>query len=693
MRVARIESDQAPTIDGSLDESVWQRPEWVGGFRQSVPDFGEPAREPTEVALLLDGHSLYVGVRCFDSAPELIRANKLRHRDEPDTDDHIELIFDTYRDEIRGTIFVVNPLGAKEEGLVNGYQRYNWDWDEVWHVRARITPDGWQAEMEIPLRVLRYPSGGDRVWGVNVVRVVRRLQEESYLSPPPPPYDISSLNFAAGLGGIRLEARQRNLQLIPYGLVGLTRSERGDDEDSDSFDEIGLDAKYAVTSDLMLNATFNTDFSQVEADDVQVNLTRFSLFYPEKREFFLENADLFSFGHGGGFGGGHAPEVTPFFSRRIGLFQGETVPIDGGLRLTGKVGREDLGVLSVRTGGVAELGLDPAWYNVARLRHDLGGRSYVGGIITDARIDGRSSTTFGVDSTWYITQDLSLLTDVMRVDDDESEATSAYYAGLDLTTDPWGFLFSFRQIDDGFDPEVGFVRRDGFRSGSGSLRRSIRPGAWGVRRVSFRLFGSVYDSLVKRATESSDVSLNTEFELETGDQIEVRFGRSFERLFEPFELDEELIFPAGDYDFAEWSVSYEADESRRWGVEADLSGGGFYDGDRLQAEGELWYVFNRHLRTGGSVARYEIDSPHGQVDWTLGGLRVDYTFSSFVSASAFVQYDSSSSLTILNLRLRWILPNDSDLFLVYDETELDPGGRPMQRDRQLALKVNYRFFL
>lgn len=695
VQASRVAAHEAPRIDGELDDAAWQTATWFGEFRQSVPDFGAPPREPTRVAFLFDEHNIYVGVRSDDSAPELIRAHKLRHRDEPQTDDHIEIVFDTYRDQIRGTVFVVNPLGAKEEGLVNGYQRYTWNWNEVWEVGTRITDSGWQAEFRIPLRVLHYDSDHDQTWGVNVKRVVRRLQEESYLAPPPPPYDISSLNFAAELAGLELGGRQRNLQLIPYGLAGATREEPrdGGEELDDSITEVGLDLKYSITTDLTMNATFNTDFSQVEADDVQVNLTRFSLFYPEKREFFLENADLFNFGHGGGFGD-HPPDVTPFFSRRIGLSQGETVPIDGGLRLTGKMGRQDVGLLSVRTGGVDELGLDAAWYNIARVRRDLGGRSYVGGIITDARIDGRGSTTIGVDGTWYLTQDLSFLADYMRVEDsDEGAAKAATYVGLDLTTDPWGFLFSFRQIDAGFDPAVGFVRREGYRSGTGSLRRSIRPEWSGIRRVSLRVFGGAYESLVYELTESSDISLNLEVELETGDELVLRTGRSFERLFEPFELDDGLVFAPGDYDFFDTSITYRSDESRRWGVDAEARAGGFYDGDRTQLEGELWWVFSRHLRSSGSYAVYDITSDHGSLDWQLWALRLDAIFSSTLSASAFVQHNSSIDTTTLNLRLRWILHNDSDLYLVYNESELGELEQPIRRGRELALKVSYRFFL
>ncbi len=690
----RIESSKAPEIDGDLSDPIWSEASWFDDFRQTEPHFGEAATQPTRIAFLLGERAIYVAVICDDDHPDQIRAQKLRHRDRPETDDNIQLIFDTYRDEIRGTIFVVNPLGAKDEGLVNGAWRYTWNWNEVWNVKAKITETGWQAEFRIPLRMLRYRAHGEQTWGVNVKRVVKRLQEESYLSAPPPPFEISSLNFAGELSGLSFDKRQRNLQLIPYGLAGLVRETdpEGGDDLEDSYLEAGLDVKFSVTSNLVLNATYNTDFSQVESDDVQVNLTRFSLFYPEKREFFLENADLFSFGHGQGFPG-RPPEITPFFSRRIGIYDGETVPIDGGLRLTGKVGKSDIGVLSMRTGGVEEFGLESAWYNVARLRQDLGGRSYVGGIITDKSESGHRSTTIGIDGAWYITQALSFLADYLRVDDDEEGSTSAGYLALDLTTDPWGFRFAYRQIDDGMNPAVGFVRRTGYRNGHGSLRRTIRPGKLGIRRLSFRGSASGHQSLVYDTTESSSFNFNIESEMSSGDKFDFRIGRNFERLFEDFELDEDLIFGPGDYTFVNGSIDYHSDRSRRWGGDASISGGGFYDGDRKQFSGELWFVFSKHLRTGGSYSIYDITSDHGAVDWQLWSLRLDYTFSPVLSTSAYLQHNSSTETTLLNLRLRWILHNDSDLFVVYNESEIDEIGLPVERHRELAVKVSYRFFL
>ena len=338
-------------IDGQFTDETWSNAAWQSDFRQSEPNFGESSTEMTSVAFAFDDKNIYIAVRCNDARPDLIRATKLRHRDSPASDDYVQIIFDTYLDQNRGVVFLVNPLGAKEEAQVNGFRHYNWNWNEVWEAAATLTSGGWQAEFRIPLRVLRFSGSECQEWGVNVRRVIMRKHEHAYLVPPPPPFDISSLNYAAKLTGLKLSRQDRNFQILPYLLAGSVFEYDEDTgvSETSSINDIGFDMKYSLTSDLTLDATYNTDFAQVESDEEQVNLTRFSLFFPEKREFFPENAQLFSFGALGGrgmYGGG----LSPFFSRRIGLDDdGEVVPIDFGLRMTGKVGRQDVGVLSVRT--------------------------------------------------------------------------------------------------------------------------------------------------------------------------------------------------------------------------------------------------------------------------------------------------------------------------------------------------------
>jgi hypothetical protein len=682
-------------IDGRFTDQTWLDATWYDGFRQSEPSFGAPATEKTSVAFALDGSTIYVAVRCEDERPDLIRATKLRHRDEPSDDDHVKIVFDTYLDQNRGVIFISNPLGAKEEGQVNGYRHYNWDWNEVWEVATAVTDDGWQAEFRIPLRMLRFGGSTCQEWGVNVQRVIMRKHEQDYLVPPEPPYDISSLNYAAKLRGLRLSKQERNLQIVPYAIAGTVFAVDEDTGESGttSLNNLGFDMKYSLSSDLTLDATYNTDFSQVESDEEQVNLTRFSLFYPEKREFFLENAQLFSFGAMSGVGGGNV--IEPFFSRRIGLTDdGDTIPIDFGLRLTGKVGRQDIGVLSLRTEAVGDLGLASGFYHVARVRRDLRGRSYVGGIATDSRRGGFHSSTFGVDGRWYLTPEMSINGYYLTVVGDGSEGDSdAIQARIDYTSDPFGFRFQWDDVGANFLPDLGYVLRSGFRKGGLALRRSIRPNCWGVRRVSGRFFYDWYTSTVEDVLESRSINVQSEINFENGDELNIGVTSSFERLFELFELSDEMIFNVGDYDFLAGEVTYHSDPSRRWGFNTELSFGTFYDGDLRQAGGGLFYNISRHFRCAATLSNYKIDTEHGDIDWKLWSLRLVYTFNSHLSASSYIQYNSSEGTLLLNFRLRLIHRNDSDLFIVYNELRAKDVGGWELHGRDSAVKANYRIFL
>jgi hypothetical protein len=676
-------------IDGSLDDPTWLKAVWFGDFLQSVPYLGEKATERTEVAFAYDTHNIYVALRCFDSQPGKIVATKLRHRDGPDEDDHIQVVFDTYRDQMRGYTFIVNSFGCKEEGQIGGRYNFNWDWNEVWFAKAVITTEGWQVEIRIPLRVLRFSSDPEQKWGVNILREIKRKQEKDYIVPPMQMYDLSSLNYAALLTGMRDLKPERNLQFKPYVLAGAIHDAK--EGGTEARKDIGFDMKYSLTPGLTLDVTVNTDFAQVESDDEQVNLTRFSLFYPEKRDFFLENSYLFSLGAGGWF---HGPDLEPFFSRRIGLYEGKTVPIQAGMRLSGKIGGQDIGILSVRTGADDDLGLDAGFYNVGRIKRNLGDRSYIGGIVTDSRRGDFNSSTFGLDGQWWFTDDLYLMGSYIHVRDPRyDDGTDAYHLNLDLTTDPFGFTFNLREIGEHLFPDLGFVQRMGYRKQDGSIRRSFRTNSHGIRRHSFRLEGEVFTSLSEEMIESSSIGLEYEMELESGDKVEARVTRDFERLFEPFDLDDEVVFAPGDYTFHAAEVSYESASSRRLSIEAGCTLGQFYDGDRIELDTGIRYIFNPHFRAQISFSNYKIDTDHGNLDWRLYGLRLEYTFNSYLSTSAFLQYNSSTGDATLNLRLRWIHTNDSDLFIVFNERRNNSLDRWYLQGREALVKVNYRFFL
>ncbi len=320
---------EAPiVIDGNLDEPQWNLAVAGGDFIQNEPRTGEPATEPTEVRLLYDHENLYIGVYCFDSAgKEGVIVTEVKRDYRPFDNDHFSLVLDTFDDNRNGFMFGTNPGGAQREGQVEGDgDSRNFDWDAIWYVKAKITERGWQAEFAIPFKTLRFKNLESQRWGINFARVIRRKNEQTYWSPIPRPYRLPRVSLAGGLEGLSGVQQGRNLYVKPYLSAPIVRRR---EDDVDFIPDAGFDIKYGVTPGLTLDLSVNTDFSQVEADTQQINLTRFSLFFPEKRDFFLENADLFLFGKSGG-GFGAQRDLIPFFSRRIGLSQGQIVPILGG---------------------------------------------------------------------------------------------------------------------------------------------------------------------------------------------------------------------------------------------------------------------------------------------------------------------------------------------------------------------------
>lgn len=336
-RYAPIRVETGPTIDGDLAESVWQNAPVIDQFTQQEPATGSPATERTTIRVVYDSEALYIGAYCYDSDPDGVVRNILRYRDDEiwSKDDVIRIVFDTFHDHRRGYVFSINPLGTKQDSQIDN-NVWNPSWDEVSEVRTRLQDDGWSVEARIPFRILRFPQDGGDIWGFNVQRQIKRKNEIATWAPMPASFSLTRAEYYGHLEGLSGIEPGRNVQVIPYGLTGAARSTGV--SGTDATFEAGGDLKMSVASSMSLDLTYNTNFAQVEADDEQVNLTRFSLFFPEKREFFLENASLFDFGI--------VEDTQLFFSRRIGLASGQPVPILGGARLTGKAGPLRCGALN-----------------------------------------------------------------------------------------------------------------------------------------------------------------------------------------------------------------------------------------------------------------------------------------------------------------------------------------------------------
>jgi hypothetical protein len=475
-RVTAHRIENGIVVDGELDEVEWQLVEPATGFLQQDPQTGEPSTEHTEVRILYDEENLYVGAYLFDAAGgEAIIVNDMRRDFVPFSNDTFIVVLDTFNDNRNAFFFSVNASGAKfdMQASDDGRKR-NRDWDGIWYSKAKITERGWQAEVAIPFKTLRFNNLENQVWGINFQRRIRHKNELAFWSLVPRPYLVSRVSYAGTLEGLNGIRPGRNLYVKPYVSAPVVRRQ-GDDVDF--LPDAGIDLKYGVQSQLTLDVTVNTDFSQVEADQQQINLTRFSLFFPEKRDFFLENATIFQLGPGSG-GGLFAGfrDLVPFFSRRIGLFRGEVVPILGGARLTGRTGKYTLGVLSLQDD---ETTAKPSTnYSVVRVSRDILRSSNVGGIfINKQEIDGDFNRTYGADANFTFYNFLNIRSFLLQTaTPNVSDQDGAGVVLVDWTHPKVTLEGSYLSIQDNFNAEVGFVPRTGIRKSTGTFAYRLRPG-------------------------------------------------------------------------------------------------------------------------------------------------------------------------------------------------------------------------
>jgi hypothetical protein len=692
----RAERAQGPVeIDGRLDEPTWQAADTLTRLLQREPIEGAPATERTVFRILYDDDNLYIGVAALDTDPDAVVA-RLLERDAlarfglfgnllESPDDMIAIVLDTFHDRRNAFLFATNALGNQSDALIeNEGQDVNDDWDGIWEVAGRRDAGGWTAELAIPFRTLRFPAHSPQTWGFNAARVIKRKNEEvlwsSWGRDNGGLFKIARAGDLTGLAGLRQGA---NLQIEPYVLGRVRGAANVDPEEFDDDEEIsaGGDAKWGITPNQTLDLTVHTDFAQVEADVAQINLTRFSLFFPEKREFFLENAGIFEFGIEG-FG---PPPLLLFFSRRIGIAGGREVPLLGGARLTGRAGPWSIGALDVVT---ADEGDEPRTnWSVARVRRNLLARGQVGGIVTHVEpADSEGSTAFGADFSFQPTNEI-LLTGMAAANlapDDPSEPYAGSFV-FDHTGDFWGSRASWDVIGEGMRPAAGFVQRSGIHRGFGTLRQRPRPGGI-VRLVTIRQTVEIILD-TDGTVEDRSFGLSFEPQLETGDELRLEFQRRSERLEEPFELRPDLVIPADEYWNTSWIVGFETARRRPLWVEATYSEPGFFDGDRRVTSGEVGWTPSPHVGLSLAWERNEIETPHGDLETDLGILRLGLAASTRLRWDALVQYNSESDELSGNLRLHWIWAPGSDLYLVADLRRDELREEEGASTRAVVLKV------
>ncbi|MDP6580762.1 MAG: DUF5916 domain-containing protein [Vicinamibacterales bacterium] len=708
-------------LDGNLDEQVYRTVPAITDYIQNVPDVGQPATERTESWVMFDGSNIYVAARCYDSAPpsEWV-ANEMRRDGQVlRQNDTFGIMLDTFYDRRNGLMFYTTPLGALADFEISNEGSPNADWNPVWDVRTGRFDGGWTVEMEIPFKSLKYPAGVSQVWGVQLRRVVRRKNEWSYLTPVPlsaaggqGSTGIFRVSVAGTLAGLEMPGGSNNLEIKPYAIGGVTTDRTAAPSlENDPTSEFGVDVKYGVTQNLNADFTYNTDFAQVEVDEQQVNLTRFSLFFPEKRDFFLQGRGVYDFGRsgaiggggfgggGGFFGGGSAP--TLFFSRRIGLQGGQVVPILGGGRLTGKVGAFSIGALNMQTDDETVSGAESTNFTVLRVKRDLFRRSSLGMIYTGRSVslvgDG-ANHAYGVDGNFSFFENVNFngYFAKTRTPDITGQDTS-YQARFDYAADRWGVQVDHLLVEDNFIPEVGFLRRDDFRRTFVSGRFSPRPaGIESVRRFLFETSLDYTLTADNNLLETRQNQLRFVTEFENSDQLRFDAARSYELLESPFAIADGVTIPVGGYTFSDVNLSYQFGAQRKASGSFSVQRGAFFSGD-ITAVGftRARVVVTEQLSVEPGVSFNWIDLPQGSFTTNLVTTRVNYTFTPRMFFSGLLQYNSSNDALTSNLRLRWEYQPGSELFVVYtedrDTNTLDPRGFSELRNRGFVVKFNRLF--
>ncbi len=713
-----IRTEGPLNIDGLLNDPAWQNVWFQGQFIQREPEEGAPASEKTEAGFLYDEKNLYIGVRCYDSEPDKIIAREMRRDAIVDDDDYFELVLDTYHDHRSGYYFITNPHGVKREAvLANEGRDYNPAWDGIWSCKAKITDEGWFIEIAIPWKTLRFVEQETSVWGINFARMIRRKNEHVYWQPIPRDFGrgagLFRLSEAGSLRGIADAKMGGNLELRPYFLGGLENDENTSFA-TDYLADIGLDVKVGLTANLALDLTLNTDFAQVEADQEQVNLTRFSLYYPEKREFFLEGAEIFSFG---GSEGGHwhrgDTDMDLFYSRRLGLVDGYEARILGGGKMVGKVGKYQIGLMNILTDNVTiheedeTTRVNSSNFTIVRFRRDILQRGTIGIMFLNKEEFHSSeyNRSLGIDGHFPLSRYFTLSGYLAATfgpegahDGESINMNKQNLAGklnLDYNSDLWKASATYQDIGGHFNPEIGFIRRTDFYLGSASFEYSPRPKkSSSIRQFSYQLEGSYRSDHDNRMLESEiEASFSIEFQNSARFSIDIQQQREF--IDYDWEVREGFLIPEGTYAGYVYSISTESDKSRNIAGEIDIAYGDYYTGHQLRFGLISTITRIRRLRMEVDYSHNYVDLPEGSFHTNTLGLRMFYFFSTDLYLKAYVQwnddkyYNQGKEKIISDVLLRWIYSPACNLYLVYTDGRLVGPGHNEIINRTLMVKLTY----
>ena len=689
--------ESAPAIDGVLDEPLWGRIPPLTGLRQVLPDTGAAASERTEVRLCFGPDELFVGVSCFDSEPALIRLVNMARDARLYADDRFELVFDTFNDDRNAFWFQMSAAGSRGDALItkNG-SSFNKPWNGLWQGRTTVTDEGWFSEIAIPYATLNFdPETSD--WGFNIRRFIPRKQEEIRWATPSTSIYFFSVTHAGSLTDIPPLHQGLGLDIIPFVTADGER-DRTTSETDTNFDA-GLDLLYRFSPSTKLSVSLNTDFAETEVDDRRVNLTRFPLYYQEKRDFFLEDSGVFFFGPSTGRGHGRGGDLSPFFSRRIGIYNNREVPLDVAARFTTQTDGYSLGLLNVRAGSLSytnddgdPVSLDSQDLFVGRLSKNIGEQSDAGVLWTHGNPEGGDGVTLGADVNYRTNEflgDKNLRLSAYGLTAENGAASDeAYYASASFPNDIVDLSLAYTEIGEGFDPALGFVPRGGIKKYSGSFDYSPRPRT-NIRQLGVGLHPTVYTDLDGNVESQRLHATLFRVEWESGDSFDLDVKEQREVLTDAWSIQDDVEIPVGDYDYLRWGVEYETSSKRPLSVETGVDFGEFYDGDRLDYGVELDWNVSAGTQLGLEFERNEIELPDGAFDVNVLRLQADVQFSPDTSWYNFIQYDDESEDVGLNSRMWHIFEPGREVFVVLNQSWNTFGDRFAPERTGLALKFGY----
>ncbi|RLD49854.1 MAG: hypothetical protein DRI94_10235 [Bacteroidetes bacterium] len=655
-------------LDGTLDEAAWANAQTISNFTQRELDFGQPVSEKTKVAVIYTKNALYFGVWCYQN-PKSIVAKNMGVDFDFETDDNFQIVISPFNDNRGGYFFAINPNGARSDILIAGNEEGNEDWNGVWDAETSVTSEGWFAEIYIPFSTLQFKNDNNFNWAINFERDIVSKNEQALWQGWSRDNSIFAVVNAGTIDGLQNITYAKRFELKPYTLTGIQYNR--DDKNNYPI-KLGADLNANITPSLKLNLTSFTDFAQVESDRIPVNLSRFSVYYPEKRAYFLEGYDKFRFYLG--------DRNTVFYTRTLGTENEQTVPIIGSVRLFGKIGKSNIGFINSEEGKIDSISATNN--TVLRYKYDIGEQSYIGGVFTNKINNTVSNQVLGLDASYQTShflkdKNLTLTANIAASVNNFNLTNNAltYRLFADYPNDLIYNYISIATMQEGFNPELGYMRRTNYRSYSWYFRLTPRIFTkYGIKKMIFKPWGfTVYQTLNTGELESfwnETRPLGAVFK--SGERFEVNFKQSFDRLDEAFNLTDEISIPVGHYWMYREELQFETNQARRIWTALFYNWGGFYTGKIRTFEAETGLNINKHLNINASYTFNKVILPEGNVNTHELASYINYAFNTKLNISFFGQWNSLENVMLYNFRLHWIPKIGSDIYLVFNTNYDEP---------------------